>query len=228
MSYSKYSSVSSVCRALLICTIFPAIQLSTAFSDTFGSGSTQFDIEFVHIGNPGNPGDASNISFPTSGAVNYEYQISKHEISQQMVLIANSLGNLGITTSNWGSTRPATEVTWLEAAKFVNWLNTSQGYSPAYKIRDLLFIELPDLWLPSDPGYDPSNQYRNRDARYVLPSEDEWYKAAYFDASAGVYFDYPTGSNSWPTPVSSGTLPGTAVFWQSYSSDQRRLPLLVG
>ena len=39
------------------------------------------------------------------------------------------------------------------------------------------------------------------DARYWLPSEDEWYKAAYHDASvgtAGTYFDYATGTNTAP------------------------------
>jgi len=47
---------------------------------------------------------------------------------------------------------------------------------------------------------------------YFLPSVDEWYKAAYYDPTGGAYYDYPTGSNTAPTPVASGTAAGTAVY----------------
>lgn len=55
----------------------------------------------------------------------------------------------------------------------------------------------------SDPGYDASNQYRNSLAKYVLPSFNEWYKAAYYDPNkpAGGYWIYPTGSDTAPTLV---------------------------
>ena len=36
---------------------------------------------------------------------------------------------------------------------------------------------------------------RNPDATIVLPSEDEWYKAAYYDSQSGSYYSYPAGSN---------------------------------
>jgi formylglycine-generating enzyme required for sulfatase activity len=49
-------------------------------------------------------------------------------------------------------------------------------------------------------------------AHYFLPSVDEWYKAAYYDPTSGVYYDYPTGSDTAPTPVTSGTSAGTAVY----------------
>ena len=32
-----------------------------------------------------------------------------------------------------------------------------------------------------DPGYDPTNLYRNSLAKYFLPSLNEWHKAAYYD-----------------------------------------------
>ena len=51
----------------------------------------------------------------------------------------------------------------------------------------------------SDPGYNPNNLYRNSLAEFFLPSVDEWYKAAYYDPTSGVYYDYPTGSNVAPT-----------------------------
>ncbi len=105
--------------------------------------------------------------------------------------------------------KPATSITWFEAAKFVNWLNTSSGFSPAYKFDAAGNFQ---LWQPSDPGYVPGSMFRNSLAKYVLPSVDEWYKAAYYDPVAGIYYQYPTGSNTPPTPVVSGTASGTAVY----------------
>jgi formylglycine-generating enzyme required for sulfatase activity len=45
----------------------------------------------------------------------------------------------------------------------------------------------------------PGNLIRNAGATIVLTSEDEWYKAAYYDAVAASYFDYPAGSNMQTT-----------------------------
>ena len=53
---------------LLLCFAF------TAHADTFGSGSTVFDIEFVDIGNPGNPDDTKGNPNPV-GKVDYVYRI---------------------------------------------------------------------------------------------------------------------------------------------------------
>jgi formylglycine-generating enzyme required for sulfatase activity len=64
------------------------------------------------------------------------------------------------------------------------------------------------------------NLYRNANCVYFLPSENEWYKAAYYDPAknggSGGYWKYPTGSDSAPTAVGSGTNPGTAVYNQSF------------
>jgi formylglycine-generating enzyme required for sulfatase activity len=106
----------------------------------------------------------------------------------------------------------------------VNWLNTSKGYAPAYK-----FAVQPGgvgysananalLWDPLDPGYNAANLYRNSLAKYFLPTTDEWYKAAYYDANSGVYYDYPTGSNAAPAGVGSGTAAGTAVYTQPFGN----------
>jgi formylglycine-generating enzyme required for sulfatase activity len=67
------------------------------------------------------------------------------------------------------------------------------------------------------------NLYRHKDAKYFLPSEDEWYKAAYYDpnkggAGVGGYWDYATGSDSAPTAVASGTGAGTAVYGQTFET----------
>ena len=134
----------------------------------------------------------------------YSYRMGKFEISEQMIDKANALGGLGITKDTRGPDKPATSVSWNEAARFVNWLNTSSGSPPAYK-----FALQPgevgynananiELWTTSDAGYDPNNLFRNSLARYFLPSVDEWYKAAYYDPTSGVYYNYPTGSDSVP------------------------------
>ena len=61
---------------------------------------------------------------------------------------------------------------------------------------------------------------RTGDATYVIPTENEWYKAAYHDKSAGTgatYFDYPTGTNTTPSNVlGNPTDPGNnATFYAS-------------
>lgn len=202
----------SVAAPLLVSVIYS----SPASADLFGSGVNSFDVEFVTIGDPGNPADMTGAPRP-AGSVPYVYRIGKYEISERMIEAANAVGGLGITKDTRGPDKPATSITWFEAATFVNWLNTSTGHMPAYK-----FVEGPGrpparvfaLWEPGDLGYDPNNLFRNRLAHYFLPSSDEWYKAAYYDPVKGVYWDYPTGSNLPPIPVASGTAPGTAVFHQ--------------
>lgn len=169
----------------------------SALADTFGSGANTFEIEFVAIGQPGNPPDTTDRPV-TDGAVPYEYRIGKYEISEQMIDKANALGGLGITKDTRGPDKPATSVSWFEAAQFVNWLNTSTGSVPAYKFDGAGTFQ---LWLPTDAGYNPANLYRNRLARYFLPSLDEWHKAAYYDPLSGVYYDYPTGSDSVPDGI---------------------------
>jgi formylglycine-generating enzyme required for sulfatase activity len=184
---------------------------------TFGSGVNSFSMEFVPIDNPGNPADTTGVPNP-AGSVDYSYKMGKFEISEEMINKANLLGGLGILKDNRGINLPATGVSWNEAARFVNWLNTSQGYSPAYKFTtqpgDIGYSANANLslWTSGDAGYNVANPFRNTQAHYFLPSADEWYKAAYY-SPAGVYFDYPTGSDTAPTPVASGTTPGTAVYF---------------
>ncbi len=168
---------------------------SAALADTFGSGANSFSIDFVSIGNPGNPPDANP---NPAGAVAYPYRIGKYEISEQMIDKANAIGGLGITKDTRGPDYPATSVTWYEAAKFVNWLDTSTGSVPAYKFDANGNFQ---LWTPIDPGHNANNLYRNSLAHYFLPSENEWHKAAYYDPVAGMYHTYPTGSDSAPDGI---------------------------
>lgn len=208
--------------------------LSTAahadITESFGSGANQFNMIFVPISNPGNAADTTGNPNP-AGSVGYNYNIGKFEVSRDMINKANAEGNLGITLADMtsfggnGANRPATGVSWNEAARYVNWLNSSQGFTPAYKFAvqpgqsgysPNSYIE---LWQSTDAGYDATNPFRNSQAKYFLPSMNEWYKSAYYDPNAnggvGRYWNYPTGSDSMPTEVSGGTAAGTAVYGQN-------------
>ena len=104
-------------------------------------------------------------------------------------------GNMPITCETWG-----------DAARFCNWLDNGQPTAPegngttetgAYTLNGgtsnaaLMAVT------------------RNADAKYVIPTENEWYKAAYYDPTlnggAGGYWTYPTKSNTAPI----NTLPDT-------------------
>ena len=183
---------------------------NVARADMFGSGPNSFQIDFVTIGDAGNAADTTGNPNP-AGAVSYEYRIGRYEISEQMIDKANALGGLGITKDSRGPDKPATSISWYEAATFVDWLNTSTGNPPAYKFDTGGDFQ---LWTPIDAGFNPKNLYRNSLAKYALPSDDEWYKAAYYDPTKGVYYDYPTGSNLVPDGVD---FPGDPNFDANYS-----------
>ncbi len=143
---------------LLVAALLCIASANRAAADTFGSGANTFDIEFVSIGNPGNAADTTGAPNP-AGSVPYTYRMGKFEISEQMIEKANTLGGLSITKTIRGPDKPATQVSWNEVARFVNWLNTSTGSMPAYK-----FVIQPgevgynananiELWTISDAGY---------------------------------------------------------------------------
>ena len=140
---------------------------------------------------------------------------------------ANALGGLGITQDTRGADKPATSVSWNEAARFLNWLNTSTGSAPAYKFAvqpgEVGYSPNADieLWTIGDPGYNPNNLYRNSLARYFLPSAYEWYKAAYYDPTSGVYYNYPTGSDILNNGISfAGDPDFDAVYYDGGTNPQ--------
>ena len=189
---------------------------SQAGTITFGSGGNQFNMEFVTIGNPGNTADTTGAP-SLAGAVGYTYGIGKFEVSEDMITKFNASQSLQITQNNRGTAKPATSVSWNEAARFVNWLNISSGGSAAYKFTTGGVNDNIELWTASDTAdYDPLNPYRSKRATYVLPSYNEWYKAAYYNPTNSTYYDYTNGSDTAPTAVASGTTAGTAVYGQTF------------
>ena len=181
----------------------------------FGS----FSIAFTPIGNPSNADDSTG-----HGQVAYEYSISTYEVSRAQIEAYNAAADPDITLYDMtpyggnGANKPATGVSWNEAARFVNWLNTSQGYQAAYKFTTGGANDNIALWSSSEAWQQGGqNLYRHKDAKYFLPSEDEWYKAAYYDpnkggAGVGGYWDYATGSDTAPGATSGGRAAGTAVY----------------
>jgi len=155
--------------------------------ESFGSGANQFNMTFVPIGNSGNVADTTGNPNP-AGSVAYNYRMGKFTVSREMIIKANAEGNLGMTLQDMvgigiptgnGGNRPATGVSWNEAARFVNWMNTSRGFAPAYKFAqqpgDAGYSANSDisLWLAGDEGFNAANPFRNAEARYFLPSMDE-------------------------------------------------------
>lgn len=200
----RLSATTAICTSML-----SFFSLDTSLADIFGSGTNTFEIEFVSIGSPGNAADTTGTP-DFAGGVGYIFKIGKYEISEDMIAKANAAGGLGITFSNRGENKPTTNITWNEAAQFVNWLNTSQSFQAAYHFDsngDLQLWNSGEAW-----QLDGENLYRHKDARYWLPSMNEWYKAAYYDPTTNSYFDFPTGSNTAPTPVANGTMMDTAVY----------------
>jgi hypothetical protein len=56
-------------RLAVLLLTFSSVPTPT-FADTFGTGDNSFDIEFVTIGDPGNPPDTTGIPNP-AGSVDY-------------------------------------------------------------------------------------------------------------------------------------------------------------
>jgi formylglycine-generating enzyme required for sulfatase activity len=194
--------------------VFAMCLLASGGAAAFAS----INMEFVTVGNAGNAAD------PTTGygAVDYDYRIGKYEVtnaqyaaflnavdptgSNSLALyngnMAGNFGGIELQTGNTPGNRfvvqagrennPVTFVTWYNAARMANWMTNGQGSggteSGVYTFSGLNSI--------STIARDLSNPNQ-----VFIPNEDEWYKAAYHDASAGTageYFRYATGSDSIP------------------------------
>jgi hypothetical protein len=122
--------------------------------------------------------------------------------------------------------KPVVFVNSGDAMRFTNWLhngqpsglqNVSTTEDGAYKLNGAV----------SDAAL--SAVTRNADARWWLPSEDEWYKAAYHknDGVTDHYWDYPTNSSSMPNnnPPSSDTGNSANFYNNGYTTGDSTYPL---
>ena len=204
--------IAAVCALALA-----SIAVTSARADVFGSGGDAFTIEFVTIGNAGNADDAGaggGLYSSPYGGVSYGYRMGTYEISQDAIEKATAGGLASVTAGPHTGNEPAAQMTWFEAAAFVNWLNDQR--TPGLKAYNLTGVTSLTPWASVDAWQaGGENLFRHKDAYYFLPSEDEWYKAAYHQ-NTGVnadYWDYATGSNTIPTQaLTDGTTPFTAIF----------------
>ena len=99
-----------------------------------------------------------------------------------------------------GANVSANNVSWYEAAQFVNWLNTSKGRHAVYKFTGTQGTGDYTLatWAAAEAD-NSTNLYRHKDAFYYLATEDEWVKAAYWNGS-----DLQTYANKSPDDLVSG------------------------
>jgi sulfatase modifying factor 1 len=93
---------------------------------------------------------------------------------------------------------PAIWINWASGARFVNWLANGQGSGGTESgVYDMAAI-------PSNNGF-ATPPPRAAGATVFLPSEDEYYKAAYYDPAkndgVGGYWQYGTRSDSAPASV---------------------------
>lgn len=198
---------------------------SPLHADTFGSGANTFTIDFANIGNPGNADDAGaggGIYSLPYGGVSYLYRMGVAEVPQDWITKATNLGLTNVVAGPWAGNQPATDMTWYEAAAFVNFLNVSTGHVAAYQLNAantaLTLWSSAQAWQAGG-----ENLFRNKDAYYFLPSEDEWYKAAHHqnDGITSNYWDYATGSNSIPDGIDfGGDTTFDAVFLQGANQGQ--------
>lgn len=182
------------------------------------SAGAEITFEWATVGHAGNGPD------PFTGArfgnVSYAYRIATTEVSNaQYVAFLNAVDPAGgnpnaVYHSNMGvnprggiafdpgaasgdkyaprphmADKPVNFISFFDCMRFVNWLHNGQGAggteSGVYAISDGL------------------SETRAPGARFFLPTENEWYKAAYFDPTPGAgggdqYWLYPTRGNAIP------------------------------
>ena len=173
----------------------------------------------LSLGNFATIGDSNNLSDPDTsyGSVDYSFQVNKFLVTNDdFCAFLNSAAKtdsralydtrMGTDSTRGGITRYGTQssyyyvvknkfgnkpviyVSWLDCARYCNWLHngatdTSDTENGAYTIS-----------LGST-----SAVARNAGARYWIPSENEWYKAAYYNALTQSYTLYGTNSNDLPS-----------------------------
>ena len=192
-------------------------------------------IDWVRIGNPGNPAALSTncLDFDSAncGSVSYSYFISKYEVTNAQY--AEFL-NAKAASDQLGLYNAGDLVLGLNGGITQSGVSGSYTYTvkPGFENKPVTFVSFYDAlrfanWLNNGKGdadtetgaytleggtADPSNGptvTRNPGATVFLPGENEWYKAAYY-SPGGIYFDYPAGVDAETTCALPGATPNTA------------------
>ncbi|MBW2422240.1 MAG: SUMF1/EgtB/PvdO family nonheme iron enzyme [Deltaproteobacteria bacterium] len=203
------------------------------FALMLSSGSQAVEIEWAEVDAPGNAADEAVRHDRTSGygAVDYVYCIGKYEVTNAqyaefLTAVATDDDTYGLYNLQMGlspdggiarsgdyrrsysystiagrANMPVNLVSLYDSLRFVNWLENGQptGAQDHTTTEDGAYTFV---------GSTTVGEF-NRGSLIFLPTEDEWYKAAYYDPSSGVYFEFPAGSNSI-TCAESGVTSDTA------------------
>ncbi len=181
-------------------------------------------IDYVPVGNPANPADPAT----GYGAVPYSYQMGTYEVTNsQYAEFLNAVAktdtyglyNANMSTAVRGGIvrsglagsyvytvkanmedKPVNYTNAYDAARFANWLHHAQPTG----LQTTATTEGGAYSLTGNTG----SIVRNSSATVWIPTENEWYKAAYYDPTAGAgggdhYWNYPTGSDLQPTLATS-------------------------
>lgn len=152
-------------------------------ADTITHNGATVDMAFAEIGSAGNAADSTGY-----GAVGYNYRIGTYEVTKAQwdtVAAAAGISESGV----WSGSQPVASLSWYEAAQFCNWLTSGNKYTGAYQFNGSGIL--------TDVSRVAAAVYGTV---YVLPTEDEWYKAAYYTGN-----DYSRYANGTNTPPVAGT-----------------------
>jgi len=121
---------------------------------------------------------------------NYDY--GSYQLGCQ-IQRGGSSGSYTYSVGTSWANRPVNFVSWGDAARFANWLTNGQPTG----VQGLSTTEDGSYYL-NGATTDTALQAvtREADARYVIPTEAEWYKAAYYAPATSTYNLYATSSNT--------------------------------
>jgi sulfatase modifying factor 1 len=202
---------------------------SAAIGALITSASASVTIDWVTVGNAGNAPDP----LTGFGAVAYEYKIGKYEVTNAQYgaflnaaaqtdsygLYNPSMSGYGISRSGSSGSytysvttalanRPVEYVSWFDAARFANWLANGQGSGNTETGAYTLNGAISGIILA------------NAGAQVYIPTENEWYKAAYYNGANSTYSLYPNGQNTITTADANyNNSVGSATDVGSYSGD---------
>jgi formylglycine-generating enzyme len=202
-------------------------------------------IAWAYVGDAGNAADARDAAHggtPGRGAVAYPYQIGKCEVTngqyceflnakaksnahnlynsytssdpQEGILYSGAEGSYSYTVKDGHERQPAAFVTWLNAVRFVNWLQNGGGDGDTETGTYAIATVGSTTTVAVPTAADRANWTT---PHYVLPTEDEWYKAAYYKGgslSAG----YRTYAFTVDDSIVSDQPPGDATH-KKYSAN---------
>ncbi len=196
-------------------------------------------IATVPVGNPGNANDPATGNL--YGGVNYNYSIGEYDVtvgqyatflnavaatdaySLYNPLMGTDLNIAGISRSGssgsftynvvGSANHPITYVNWGDSARFANWLYNGQ---PTIGGEGNGTTESGSYTLNGATTDTQLNVVmRNTNATWVIPTENEWYKAAYYNPATSSYYQYPFSSSTVPISAPPGNTPNTGNFLSS-------------